>query len=189
MLPEGDEENSTQCGPRASVCVGGLRYALAVVEVKTAVPLRTVEPVLSEVLADPKHRFLTSPEALRVMLKEHIMQAAEQMVITSTYCGLYACTAEVGAIFTLILYCSPAILTILRRSLISIGAIYVQWAYSPSQTLPHFVNPDNELIVATRLRSGRFLITTSVGKKPYDLFAYSRVIYNRSIAVRKEQWM
>lgn len=96
MLPEGDDEESTPCGPHASVCIGGSSYGLETVEVKTAVARRTVKPLLSEVSEDPEYQFLTSPEALVLMPKEDIMQVAQQMVITGTNYGLYICTAEVG---------------------------------------------------------------------------------------------
>lgn len=108
MLLNGKMEDSTPCGPHGSVGVEGLSYSLTVIVVKTAVARRTVYPLLSEVSVAPKHFFLTSLEAIRLMPNEHIMQVTQQMVITGTNYGLYVCTSELSDIIPLVLYCSPA---------------------------------------------------------------------------------
>lgn len=41
-----DDGSEDECGPHASVCIGGVNWPLAVVEVKTAPYRRTLDPLL-----------------------------------------------------------------------------------------------------------------------------------------------
>lgn len=53
LLPRSDENDDAAWGAHESICVGGNRWALSVVEIKTAVSRRTLHPLLNEVSCEP----------------------------------------------------------------------------------------------------------------------------------------
>lgn len=109
--------------------MAGKRYALAVVEVRTAVSLCSLGPVLSHYGSDMSCMHMDSDDLARSTTAYHLAQLALQMVFTSFNFSIYICCVEIGVVYTIILYCPNTALNDMQSSMATYAGRVRAWAH------------------------------------------------------------
>lgn len=120
-----------------TIDVGGKRYGMALVEVKTAVTARLLGVVMGQV--KPTYTSLMSNQIKSPIFipRENITQLLLNMIVTKMHFALYICTTESSVVSEWILYCSENIRDGMESSLVQVANIACGWAHHTT-SIPGF---------------------------------------------------
>lgn len=109
-----------------AVSVEGRRYPIACVEIKTAVPRKSLDPHILTISDDMDVLFLGEIYVLDYIRKQHVVQLAQQLAITGCNFYVYAITSKVTDLKTMVVYCCNEKLAVLKSRVAEISQTYIQ---------------------------------------------------------------
>lgn len=159
------------------------------VEIRTAISRRTIDPLLDETSRDPEMMVLASAHARALNPTEKLMQLGQQMNICFVNYVHYLWTSEVGVLFKLVLYFPPELLHIVRMYLLSVGTMDVRCTHSARQTIPPVARASDAPIVHSKLPFWKAVNKHILSNWCLPPSGYSEMICRHLIAARRIGWM